>query len=157
MSNTAGLAGGCVCGSVRYRLSSPPFDAGFCHCEICRRSAGAPVLAFATVPQADFIVTAGSPRKRRSSAFGTRWFCADCGTQLAIQVDHQPDTIDFTIASLDTAAEVQPQFHIFFGSKIAWFDCGDHFPRHAAFRPDTRGLAEDESRRIPAPLPTVMS
>jgi len=35
---------------------------------------------------------------------------------------------------------VRPQFHIFFGSRIAWFDSADHMPRHRGFRPDTPGL-----------------
>jgi hypothetical protein len=137
---SAGLTGSCACGAVRYRLASAPFDAGYCHCENCRRSSGAPVLAFATVPLADFVVTRGAVRVRRSSAFGERGFCADCGTQLTMHVEHQPDTIDFTIASLDEPARVVPQFHLFFGSRIAWFDIDDGHPRHAALRPDTRGL-----------------
>jgi hypothetical protein len=135
-----GLEGGCLCGAVRYRLASAPFDAGYCHCGLCRRSAGAPVLAFAMVPFEHFEMTGGAPRRRRSSGFGERWFCADCGTQLAMHVDHQPDTIDFTIASLDRPAAVMPSFHIFFESRIGWFDTADDFDRHAQFRPGTRGL-----------------
>ena len=133
------LTGGCACGGVRYRLVSAPFDAGYCHCTICRRSGGAPVVAFATVPLADLVLDAGAPRRRRSSAFGERWFCGDCGTQLAMRVDHQPDTIDFTIASLDAPASVRPAFHLFCAERIAWFQTADTFPRHDGFRPDTRG------------------
>jgi len=139
MSAPADLSGGCACGAVRYRLLSQPFDAGYCHCSMCRRAAGAPVLAFATVPLEDFAIS-GHPRRRRSSYFGERWFCGDCGTQLAMHVDHQPDTIDFTIASLDSPERVPPAFHIFFASHIGWFDTADEFARHAEFRPDTRGL-----------------
>ena len=134
-----GFEGGCLCGAVRYRLLSEPFDAGYCHCGMCRRATGAPAVAFATVPLEDFVVT-GSPRRRRSSSFGERWFCADCGTQLAMHVDHQPDTIDFTIASLDDPERVRPAFHIFFGSRIEWFDTADRSPRYFGFRPDTPGL-----------------
>jgi hypothetical protein len=133
------MTGGCLCGAVRYQLRSEPFEAGYCHCLLCRRSSGAPVLAFATVPFADFVVS-GSPRRRRSSDFGERWFCADCGTQIAMHVDHQPDTIDFTLASLDDPERVRPHFHIFFGSRIEWFDTADRMARYYGFRPDTRGL-----------------
>jgi hypothetical protein len=133
------LEGGCLCGAVRYRLGSQPFEAGYCHCSMCRRAAGAPVLAFGTVPLKDFVVT-GIPRRRRSSDFGERWFCPDCGTQLAMRVDHQPATIDFTIASLDSPELVPPGFHIFFGSRVPWFDTTDDCRRHARFRPDTPGL-----------------
>jgi hypothetical protein len=136
----AGLTGGCACGSVRYRLASAPFDAGYCHCTICRRSAGAPVLAFATVPLADFVVTSGTPRVRRSTSFGERGFCADCGTQLTMHVAHQADTIDFTIASLDEPGHVVPGFHLYVAERIPWFETRDICPRHAALRPDTRGL-----------------
>jgi len=134
------LGGGCACGSVRYRLDAEPFDAGYCHCEACRRSSGAPVLAFASVPLTAFVVTKGSPRRRRSSDFGERWFCGDCGSQLAIHVDFQPETIDFTIATLDDPDAVQPGFHIWTKSRIGWFDTVDALPRTAGFRPETRGL-----------------
>jgi hypothetical protein len=133
------IQGGCLCGAVRYRLASEPFEAGYCHCAICRRSTGAPVVAFATVPFDDFQLT-GNPCRRRSSDFGERWFCSECGTQLAMHVDHQPDTIDFTVATLDDPERVRPQFHIFFGSRIEWFDTADRMPRYYSFRPDTRGL-----------------
>ena len=134
------LTGGCVCGAVRYRLASAPFDAGYCHCSICRRSSGAPVLAFATVPMADFSLIAGEPRRRRSSGVGVRWFCGDCGAQLAIHVDHQPDTIDFALASLDDQGSLRPTFHIFCAERIPWFNTRDTYPRFDAFRPNTRGL-----------------
>jgi hypothetical protein len=137
----AGLEGGCACGAIRYRLVSAPFDAGYCHCEICRRSSGAPVLAFATVPVSHLVVFRGEIRQRRSSGFGTRGFCADCGTQLTMHVDHQPDTIDFTLCSLDQPDEVIPAFHLFAGSEPRWFEMADSLPRHQRFRPDTRGLA----------------
>lgn len=140
MTSLIGLTGGCQCGAVRYRLDAEPFDAGYCHCTLCRRSSGAPVMAFATVPLDRWAITAGEPRQRRSSVFGTRWFCADCGTQLAMQVDHQPETIDFTIASLDQPAQVRPAFHLFEAQRIPWFEIADAFPRHEGFRADTRGL-----------------
>jgi hypothetical protein len=125
---------------VRYRLASQPFDAGYCLCALCRRSSGAPVLAFATVPLTDFVVTSGTLRVRRSSSFGERGFCPDCGTQLTMHVQHQPDTVDFTIASLDEPARVMPKFHLFFASRIPWFDTDDVGPRYDGLRPDTRGL-----------------
>jgi hypothetical protein len=137
------MTGGCACGAVRYRLASEPFDAGYCHCELCRRASGAPVLAFATVPLADYEITAGALTRRRSSSFGERGFCRDCGTQLTMRVHHQPDTIDFTLCSLDRPALIAPAFHIFFASRPAWFDVRDELPRHDRFRPDTRGLSGD--------------
>jgi hypothetical protein len=135
--------GGCLCGAVRYRLTSEPFDVGYCHCRICQKSAGAPVMVFATVPVADFVVTNGTPRRRRSSDFGERWFCGDCGSPMAMRVDHQPATIDFPVASLDDPSKTSPAFHIWTQSRIAWFDVRDDWPRHREFRPDTHGLTDE--------------
>ena len=41
--------GGCLCGAVRYRLEGPPLHADYyCHCRMCQRAAGAPVVAWGT-------------------------------------------------------------------------------------------------------------
>jgi hypothetical protein len=137
---SADRVGGCLCGAVRYRLASAPFDTGYCHCRMCQRTAGAPVMVFSTVPLDDFVITEGEPRRRRSSDFGERWFCGDCGSPLAMRTDHQPQTIDFPVASLDDPSAAAPGFHIWTERQIPWFEVSDDLPRHARFRPDTRGL-----------------
>ena len=136
------ISGGCACGAVRYELKSEPFDAGWCHCRTCQLVSGSPAMAFASVPAEDFVVTGGEGLVRRfaSSGFGSRRFCGECGSPLTMQVDHQPETIDFTIATLDEPGRIAPGFHIFWASKIAWFEPSDDLPRHERFRPDTRGL-----------------
>jgi hypothetical protein len=138
-------SGGCLCGSVRYELRSEPYDAGWCHCRTCQLFGGAPALAFASVPTEDWQWTSGEDRVRRfrSSSFGHREFCSDCGTPLRVQVDHQPETIDFPIVTLDDP-DVRPEFHIFWERKVPWFDPGDDLPRHDKFRPETRGLEGTE-------------
>ena len=137
-----GLTGGCACGAVRYALGSEPFDAGWCHCRTCQLWSGAPAMAFASVAVGDFSFTAGEDKVGRfeSSAFGHRAFCRACGTPLTMRVDHQPDTVDFTLATLDDPDAVAPAFHIFHASRIAWFETVDDLPRHDRFRPDTPGL-----------------
>lgn len=142
--------GGCACGAVRYVLASAPYDAGYCHCRICQLSSGAPVMAFATVPLGDLVMVKGEPRKRRSSNFGERWFCGQCGTPIAMRVDHQPDTIDFTLATLDAPDALMPGFHIWTQSRIGWFDTADRLPRHERFRPDTVGMDATVAAGAPA-------
>ena len=138
---TCEWTGGCLCGAVRYRLASAPFDAGWCHCRTCQLNSGSPAMAFASVPVADYVVEQGAPATVTSSDFGSRKFCPDCGTPLLMQVDHQPETVDFSLATLDDPARVTPTFHIFYASRIPWAEPGDALPRHDRFRPDTRGLA----------------
>ncbi|HEX2803490.1 MAG TPA: GFA family protein [Sphingomicrobium sp.] len=144
-----GLAGGCMCGAVRYELGSQPFDAGWCHCRTCQLNSGSPAMVFATVPVGDFHWTKGAEKVRsiQSSHFGRREFCGECGTPFLMKVDHQPETVDFSVATLDAPNAVSPAYHIFWGSRVAWFDPGDDLPRFEKFRPDTRGL---EGTRPPA-------
>ena len=134
--------GGCMCGAVRYELANDPFDCGWCHCRTCRLTSGAPAMVFASVAVADFRWARGESEVRqvKSSSFGHRSICGRCGTPFLMQVDHQPETVDFSVATLDEPGSVAPGFHIFWGSRIAWFDPGDDLPRHDRFRPDTRGL-----------------
>ena len=142
----SGWEGGCACGSVRYRLASDPFDAGWCHCRTCQLVSGAPAMVFASVPAGDLVFIEGADRVKRfqSSCFGHREHCGDCGTPLTMKVDHQPETVDFTVATLDEPDQVLPGFHIFHASRIAWFETNDDLPRHDRFRPDTRGLEGTE-------------
>jgi hypothetical protein len=138
----ADWTGGCLCGSVRYELLSEPFDTGWCHCRTCQLNSGSPAMVFASVPTADFRWTKGKNEVRsvQSSSFGHREFCGRCGTPFLMKVDHQPETVDFSVATLDNPEAVAPGFHIFWGSRIDWFNPGDALPRHEKFRPDTRGL-----------------
>jgi hypothetical protein len=138
----AGLTGGCLCGAVRYELKSDPFDCGYCHCRTCQLNSGSPAMVFASVRDGDLVWTKGSDKVRsvRSSSFGHREFCSECGTPFLMKVDHQPETVDFSVATLDDPNAVPPGFHIFWGSRIGSFEPKDDLPRHDKFRPNTRGL-----------------
>ena len=140
------MTGGCACGSVRYELKSEPFDGGWCHCRTCQLNSGAPAMVFASVPAGDLVFTKGDDEVRSfaSSSFGHREFCGLCGTPFTMKVNHQPETVDFSIATLDEPDRVAPDFHIFYSSRIAWFEPADELPRHERFRPDTRGLEGTE-------------
>ena len=138
--------GGCLCGTVRFELKSEPFDCGWCHCRTCQLSSGAPAMAFASVKNGDWAASQGedSIRTIRSSNFGRRAFCGKCGTPLFVRVDHQPQTVDFSVVTLDDPDAVVPAFHIFWSSRVAWFEPGDDLPRHDRFRPGTPGLPGTE-------------
>ncbi|THD60086.1 GFA family protein [Phenylobacterium sp.] len=147
-ADTPCLTGGCLCGAVRYRLASAPFEAGYCLCRMCQRTAGAPALVFATAPLADYVPIRGQPKRHRSSDFGERWFCADCGSPLAMRADHPPETLDVTVASLDDPTAAPPEFHIWTRSRISWFEVADRLPRRAKFRPRTPGLEDGSERAV---------
>ena len=43
----ARFEGGCLCGATRYVVQGDPVVVALCHCSMCRRAAGAPVVAWA--------------------------------------------------------------------------------------------------------------
>jgi hypothetical protein len=135
-----------MCGAVRYELKSTPFDAGWCHCRTCQLNSGTPAMVFASVPAGHLVWTKGADKVRSiaSSSFGRRSFCGECGTPFLMQVDHQPETMDFSVTTLDEPEAIMPGFHIFWESKVAWFNPGDDLPKHDKFRPNTRGLQGTE-------------
>lgn len=130
------LRGGCLCGDIRYEFNGELLDAGFCHCRLCQRSSGAPVLAWATGRADGFRYTAGKAQEFRSSAFAVREFCGRCGTQLLFRSKQSPGFIDFTLASLDDPGAVTPQYHIWTSSRIRWLHPQDELPEFTDAGPD---------------------
>lgn len=130
------LEGGCHCGALRYRITAPPIDTGYCHCRICQRTTGAPVLAWTHVPIEAFDVTQGRPVVYKSSPWGERHFCGACGTQLLYRDSEAPKTLDINVGSLDDPEAVTPDYHIFTASRIGWFEVADKLPRHPDAGPD---------------------
>ena len=101
------LKGGCFCGAIRYEARGTPFHETNCHCSICRRTTGAPFVAWFSVPRSDFQFAQGTPARFRSSANGTRTFCPHCGTQLTFEHDDASE-LDVTTCSLDDPERLPP-------------------------------------------------
>ena len=138
--------GGCVCGAVRYELSSDPFASGWCHCTTCQRLSGSPGMVFASVPREAFNYVEGAERVKSLvlTGFARREFCEACGSPLTVAYDFQPETIDFTVCTLDDPSIAPPENHIFWASKPDWLEIADDLPRHDRFRPNTPGLEGTE-------------
>jgi hypothetical protein len=121
------LTGGCFCGRVRYETADAPFNQTNCHCSICRRTTGAPFVAWFSVARARLKMT-GDPARFRSSAKATRSFCPVCGTQIGFELDGAFET-DITIASLDDPNGVPPVDHTRTASRLAWVKLADGLPQ----------------------------
>lgn len=75
------LKGICLCGAVSLHLQHENPSMSACHCSICRRWAGGPLLALEShkAPQID---GAENVRTFASSEWAERGFCSRCGTHL---------------------------------------------------------------------------
>lgn len=131
-----GYEGGCLCGAIRYLATTSPVDETYCHCSICRRASGAPVVAWASFPAQHFVFTRGKPARFDSSKIAYREFCPGCGTQLTFRYLASPGSVDVTIASLDDPEAIRPKDHVWHDSRIHWFETADSLPRFNERRSD---------------------
>ena len=133
--------GGCFCGAVRYRVEGEPIDAGYCHCRMCQRTTGAPVVAWGSWDAAGFGWLTAEPMILPSSAQGQRRFCGACGTHILFWTAAEPEIVDINLVTLDHPGQVAPQYHIWTDSRIPWFDTADQLPRYR-----DRGIDSREHR-----------
>jgi hypothetical protein len=128
------LEGGCLCGFVRYRAEGPASNETACHCSLCRRSSGAPFVAWFSVPAAGFRFTSGEPTCFASSDHATRRFCARCGTPLTFQSSRCPEEVDVTTCSLDDPERLPPRDHTHVASRLSWVRLADGLPTFSEAR-----------------------
>jgi hypothetical protein len=116
-----GHQGGCHCGAVRYDVSGEPQHVVLCHCGDCRKSAGAPSVAWAAFDEGEFRVTQGEARTFNSSGASMRSFCPTCGTGLYFRnAEHLPGIVDIQLATLDDPDAIAVQCHIQTAERINW-------------------------------------
>jgi len=120
--------GGCLCGALGYRITGPLGPSVHCHCRLCQRATGAPVVTRVSFPATRFAVTRGTLAEYASSSHGRRQFCAACGTQIAFRTSRRPDDIDVTVASLDHPEEHAPGSHIWTESRLPWLRLDEDLP-----------------------------
>jgi adenylate cyclase len=124
------IAGGCLCGAVRFEATAPPTWVGHCHCRMCQRAYGQPsglFVAFKEQQKDAFRFTQGMPTYYRSSAWLERGFCATCGSPLGIRT---PQGHSVMVGTLDHPEDWPPDAgHSGIESQIPWNVIHDDLPR----------------------------
>lgn len=116
-------AGGCHCGAIRYEVDGTPQHVALCHCVDCRKSSGAPMVAWAAFVEGEFKLTKGEPKVFNSSGTALRSFCADCGTGVAYRNEtFLPGIVDIQAATLDNPDAFPAQAHIQTAERIGWME-----------------------------------
>ena len=128
---TALIAGGCMCGEIRYESSQPAIETGICHCRMCQRFNSAPFSVWTVFPAETVRFTRGAPKLYISSLIGERGFCANCGSSLCMR-HYAPDPSEILAilaASLDHPEDYAPTRHVCIEGKLPWVDMHDSLPR----------------------------
>src|ERR1700694_5387357 len=126
------LEGRCLCKAVRYRCGPLLYPPTLCHCESCRRAAGAHAVGWLTVLRSDLHWLAAVPQEYESSPGVYRGFCGRGGTPLTYRSTARGSEIDVTICSLERPEAAAPADHIWMQDAPAWDRPSDRLPQHRA-------------------------
>lgn len=126
------LEGGCLCGSVRFRIHGKLGPAGFCHCKQCQRASGSAFAANAPVRTRYLELSSGSDllKEYESSPGKFRAFCGRCGSPIYSRRDSEPELRRIRLGSLDSDPERRPLGHVWVRSKAPWYSIGDSLPQY---------------------------
>jgi hypothetical protein len=121
--------GGCLCGAIRYQAEADSMRTVICHCTICRRVSGAPMMCFVHFPAEAFRWLSGAPKRYRSSANAERGFCPLCGSTLTMHESILGDRVQVALGSLDTPERARPDDHVWTRQQLPWLRIEDDLPR----------------------------
>lgn len=110
------LPGACLCGGVRYRITSPLLAINACHCLDCKRSSGATHGVFLHTTRSGVIAEGGALERYRKVADSGRHVdavrCAECGTRLWNEPVSAPTLAFVAAGTLDESGWAVPTSHI---------------------------------------------
>lgn len=117
------IAGGCLCGKVRYSAEAEPAFVGVCHCKNCQKGIGSAFATVVALPKAALSVEgnlktfndrgdSGKPLYRR--------FCPECGASVMDEAEAMPGVVMILSGTLDDTSWVKPTMEIFFDSAQPW-------------------------------------
>lgn len=122
--------GSCLCGAVQFEYDAPSLWCAHCHCTMCQRSHGAPVVTWVGVAQPAFRL-GGEEHLRwyRSSADSERGFCTTCGSSLFFRSERWPGQVHVVRSNIAGDIDIQPTGHAYWESHVPWFEFADSLPR----------------------------
>jgi len=130
------FSGGCLCGSVQYKISGEVLRFYHCHCSRCRKMTG---TGHATnlVVNADTVEwLAGESLlayfKLPDAARFFNQFCKQCGSPLPKHVPERKMVI-IPAGSLSSGITDRPEARIFWGSRAEWSCDADELPTFPAY------------------------
>jgi hypothetical protein len=139
----AAVAGSCLCGAVAFAASQSPRRLLNCHCSLCRRKSAAAFGSTLQVPQEAFHFVQGTERIAHYAPSAPRRYatdhCSNCGSP--VPSASAGAFVGLPAGTIDTPLPPLPAAHFYVGSKAAWYEIGDAWPRFDA-RPPPERLTE---------------
>ena len=121
-SPQAPLQGGCLCGAVRFEITTPFSSAGYCHCTHCQRRSGTGSSVNARVAQSGFRLLQGEQQLAAFQPAGGRpkVFCLSCGSALFSGDLLSDEQVAVRLGTLDRDPGIRPSYRQFVASAPPW-------------------------------------
>ena len=117
------LTGGCLCRRVRFELSEPARDAGYCHCTRCQKRTGGGSSPQARIDGSTFRFVQGEEFVqcwRPGDAGFDKCFCRECGAHLVSRNPADPAQMSVRMAAFDGDPGVRPSWRSFTAYAPVW-------------------------------------
>lgn len=115
--------GRCSCGGVRFELTEPAHEAGYCHCTRCQRRTGGATSVQVRIDGRTFRLLAGEEliRAWRHPDGGfEKCFCSVCGSQLFSRNPDDATQMSIRLAAFDGDPGVRPSWRAFVNYAAGW-------------------------------------
>lgn len=121
--------GSCLCGAVRFEISTELKSADACHCTQCRKHSGH-YFASTDVP-GEALTIDGEDQITwyQSSEKVRRGFCSTCGSSLFWDPLHR-DWIGIAMGAFDAPTQTKLGMHIYVAEKGDYYDIADGLPQN---------------------------
>ena len=101
--------GGCLCGRLRYRVTTDPLWVTACFCRFCQRATGALSMLEPIFDTAAFEIVAGRDKTYTHVSTGSGkevyvHFCDACGTKTHLTFERWPDRLGLYAGTFDDPA-----------------------------------------------------
>ena len=119
MTDEIERGGSCLCGTVRFSIKTKSNVVGACHCSMCRKWAGGPLLV---IEGGNHIHFEGSESicVFSSSEWAERGFCSKCGSHLFYRVKKEGDYV-IPVGLLDDDENLVFEHQIFIDEKPCFY------------------------------------
>ena len=119
---TPPLTGGCLCGKVRWEITTPPVLAGYCHCTRCQRRTGTAAAVSARIAPGSLRVISGQEliKPYRPPDGFIKVFCSHCGGALWSQSPDNPEIISVRLGTFDADPGIRPSYRQYVAYAATW-------------------------------------
>jgi len=128
-----------LCGAIKYTCSAPPVFSGVCHCQACQKSTGSSFSSIVAVPKEAFHVEGGELKSYEDIGDSGkpifRYFCPHCGTTVYAETAMRPGLVMVKTGTLDGAAGIPPQAHVYWRDHNPWLESLLDVPRFEIMPP----------------------